>query len=56
MPAAGGTGRVPNTRVSCPMPSWIRSSSGGSSALNSCCIGANPSAPSPAAPTHTLPS
>jgi hypothetical protein len=39
--------------VSCPMPSWSSSSSGGTSALNSCCIGANPSS---AAPTHTLPS
>jgi len=58
MPAAGGTGRVPNTRVSWPMPSRNRSSMGGSSALNSCCMGASPKPPSPSpeAPIHTLPS
>jgi len=55
LPTAGGTGRVPNTRVSCPRPSWNKSSSGGSSSLNSCCMGATPS-PSPEAPIHTLPS
>ena len=59
IPAAGGTGRVPNTRVSWPMPSRNRSSTGGSSALSSCCMGASPtspSSPSPEAPIHTLPS
>ena len=40
IPSAGGTGRVPNTRVSWPRPSPISSVSGASGAANSPCIGA----------------
>ena len=55
IPAAGGTGRVPNTRVSCPIPCRMSSSSGGCSSLNWSCMGATPS-PSADAPIQTLPS
>ena len=38
--SSGGTGRVPNTRVSWPRPSWMSSANGASWARNSPCIGA----------------
>ena len=56
MPSAGVTGRVPNTRVSWPIPHLMSSSSDGPSWLkNRSCIGATPPS-SPAAPIQTLPS
>ena len=38
--AAGGSGRVPNTRVTCPRPSRMSSASGSGTALISPCMGA----------------
>ncbi len=51
-PSAGGTGAVPYTRVSCPMPSWMRTSQLPAAATWSCWCGAtSPLAAS--APTQT---